>query len=216
MKKFGLIYGLVLVSLFISCTKSDNKQYYSVLGTVSKTNDSTIIVTDESERLLVKNTGSTIESLKDKDRVIAYFTITNDMLPKGINYVVDLYDITKVLYKPAIDLTPENADSIGNDPINVNNIWVVRDYLNMNFTYYGNNKTHYINLVRLPATVTGDTINLEVRHNDNGDDNSYEINGLVSFDLKSLQKAAADSVILHVKVKEFASNFYEHYFTYKY
>ncbi len=46
--------------------------------------------------------------------------------------------------------------------------------------------------------------------------NSYQINGLVSFDLKSLQKAAADSVILHVKANEFDSNFYEHYFTYKY
>ncbi len=134
MKKFSLMYGLVLVlPFFISCSKSDNTQYYSVLGTVSKSTDSTIIVTDDSERLLVKNVGSAVASLKDNDRVIAYFTITNATLPKGINYVVDIYDITKVLYKSVIDLTAENADSIGNDPIIVNRIWTVKDYLNHEF-----------------------------------------------------------------------------------
>jgi hypothetical protein len=216
MKRFGFYYLIVLSSLiFIACDKDEDPQYFTVVGTVSKTVDSTIIVTDTDERLLVNNSGSA-GSLDNDDRVIIYFTVLDVTLPQGIDYVVDLYDVTKVLYKPVIELTNEIADSIGNDPLVVRDIWIAKKYLNMNFSYYGNNMTHYVNLTRTPGTITNDTIDLEVRHNANDDQQAYTINGFVSFDIESLQQEALDSVVLRVKAKEYDGHQYDQYFVYRY
>jgi hypothetical protein len=178
--------------VFTSCAKEESKQYYQVLGTVSKTDDSTIIVADDNMRFLVQNAGSLID------------------------YVIEVYNYSKVLYKPVIDLTGANADSIGNDPLEIWDIWVAKNYLNLNFEYYGNDQVHLINLVRLPGNTSSDTIELEVRHNDKQDAEMALMKGFVTFNLESLQKEGADSVYLHVKAKEYNSRVYDKYFTYKY
>ena len=187
MKRFRIFYCLVLFSLiFIGCMKDDSVEYYTALGTVDKDNDSTIIVTDDDERLLVNNAGS-LSEVNSNERIIAYFSMSDQTLPTGIDYVVDIFNFSKVLFKPVIELTTEIADSIGVDPLEVSRIWLVKDYLNLEFKYYGFDKIHYINLTRAPGEISTDTIELEIKHNDNGDGSSYKLNGFVSFDLESLQ-----------------------------
>lgn len=88
--------------------------------------------------------------------------------------------------------------------------------MNLNFEYYGNNQIHRINLVRMPGNTSSDTVQLEVRHNDNNDSQLSLMNGFVSFNLEGLKKEAADSVVLHVKAQEYNSRVYDKYFTYKY
>jgi hypothetical protein len=216
MRKNRIFYVLILITLvFTACSKDENTQYYQVLGTLSKTDDSTIVVSDDDERLLVNNSGS-VSNLDSSDRIIAYFSMANVQKPQGIDYVIDIYNFTKVLFKPVIDLTEANADSIGNDELTVRDMWISKDYLNLNFEYYGNTGLHYINLVKPAQTQPSDTVQLELRHNDNSDAQSYLMNGFVSFDLKSLKDASADSVVLHVKAKEYNSRVYDKYLGYKY
>jgi hypothetical protein len=200
--------------VFIGCSKDESTEYYSVLGTVVKTDDSTLVVSDEDERLLVNNAGS-LTGVADNDRVIVYFSIAEEQLPAGIDYVIEVYNYTIVLYKPVLELTDEIMDSIGNDPIAVRDIWLAKDYLNVNFEYYGNTQTHLINLIRFPGEIATDTIQLEIRHNDKDDAQNVILNGLVSFDLKSL-KNEGDSVVLHIKAREYNNQMYEKNFTYKF
>jgi len=215
MSRFRFFYGVILVSLiFVGCSKEDNTEYFSVLGTVVKTNDSTVVVSDEDERLLVKNSGS-LSSINNNERVIVYFSILDQSLPAGIDYVIEIFNISKVLFKPVLVLTEEIADSIGSDPMTVRDIWLAKDYLNLNFEYYGQNELHYINLIRFPGEISTDTIELELRHNNNDDAASVLMNGFVSFDLESL-KNPGDSVVLHVKAQEYNSHVYDKYFTYKF
>jgi hypothetical protein len=95
-------------------------------------------------------------------------------------------------------------------------MWVAKNFMNLNFEYYGNNQIHRINLVRMPGNTSSDTVQLEVRHNDNNDAQLSLMNGFVCFNLEDLKKEAADSVVLHVRAQEYNSRVYDKYFTYKY
>lgn len=217
MKRYSIFYFLAVFAIIVTgCSLDDNNpEYYNVLGTVDKSNDSVLIISDEDERLLVENSGS-LSGINDNERLIAYFTLIEEPLPTGIDYIIDIVDISKVLYKPVIELTEEIADSIGNDPVDIESMWVAKDYLNVGFQYYGNNARHYINLTREPGAVDADTVELEFRHNNNNDAAAYLQKGLVTFDLESLQTPGADSVVLFVRAKEYSNHYYEKTFVYKF
>ena len=208
--------GYIFLFLVASCMKNDQVDYYSALGTISITKDSTIISSDEGNRLLVSNPQSIGAAIVDKDRVIANFSLVNKTLPAGIDYVVNVTSCDKILFKPVVELTTANKDSIGNDELGINSIQLVKDYLNLSFTFYGNTQKHYINLIRFPGTIRTDTVDLEIRHNNNNDNTLTYTIAFVSFDLKSLRNTVADSVILRIKAKEFNNLTLQKNYTYKY
>jgi hypothetical protein len=130
-----------------------------------------------------------------------------------------VYEVTKVLFKPVIELTEQITDSIGNDPLIIRDVWIAKNYLNLNFSYYGNNQVHLINLTRAPGTITNDTIAVELRHNNKDDSPAYTVNGFVTFDIESLQLSPTeevDSVIIRFKAKEYEGHLYDKFITYKY
>jgi len=217
MKRYRIFNLLVLISLiFASCSQEDSPEFYSVLGTVEKVEDSTFVVSDEDERLLVINS-SALNSVNDNDRIIVYFTISDMAKPIGVDYVIDIYNFSTVLFKPVLVLEYEISDSIGNDPMTVRNIWIAKDFLNLNFDYYGGSSgiKHFINLIRFPGDIPTDTVELELRHNANDDSESLLLNGFVSFDLQSLRNAG-DSVVIHVKAKEYNSRQFDKHLIYKF
>lgn len=217
MKRLRWVYFLLpVLVVLISCNKEEDKDYYTVLGTISITEDSTIIVTDEDERLMVKGGSGISASIQDNDRVFVYFTFLDDFKPVGIDYVIELYQIEEILCKDIIELTEANSDSIGHDAMSVDNLWVSKNYVNLSFKFYANTETHIINLVRPEGEVPGDTVDLEIRHNDNGDSEAYVMNGFVSFKLESVQNNLKDSVILHITAKEYNDRRFDRYVTYKY
>lgn len=217
MKRVSIFYSLMIFLLiFAACTKDDGTEYYSVLGIVDKRNDSTYIVSDEDERLLVNN-ASALTNVDDSSRIIAYFTLSEQAKPAGTDYLIDIYNYTEVLFKPVVVLTSEIEDSIGNDPVHIRDLWIAKDYLNINFEYYAfsNSIVHYINMIRHPGEVPTDTIELELRHNNNDDLENYRLSGFVSFDLSSLRNPG-DSVILHITARDYFGEQYEKDLTYKF
>ncbi|HOT13949.1 MAG TPA: NigD-like C-terminal domain-containing protein [Bacteroidales bacterium] len=215
MKTHRLLFVVIsMVGLLSACEETDNETYYSTLGNLKITADSVIIESDKGNRMMVKNSLSS--SFKDNDRVIAYFTMAEQPLPKGIDYVINVYNIEKVLVKPVIVYDSTKADSIGNDPIFVNGTWISKNYLNVDFRFYGYNLKHMINLTRNAGIFGADTIQLEIRHNDKNDAPQYTLNGFVSFDLTTIEHPEKDSVVLHVTAKEYGNKVYEKYLTYRY
>jgi hypothetical protein len=87
----------------------------------------------------------------------------------------------------------------------INDAWIGNDYLNIDFLFnYGGVRPHAINLVTAPkpAASVPDTIELELRHNAFGSTSQRLYEGFVCFDLKPLQRADTDSVILALKARE--------------
>lgn len=217
MKKYMIPLFLALSAYILTnCSKEEDVVYYTSLGIISIDYDSTIIYTDDNQRLLVSDPNSVLPAILSGNRVFVTFTLTNQQLPTGIDGVIDIYYIEKINVKQVVELTPEIADSIGNDPLTISSWLLARDFLNVNVQVFGGEKAHYVNLIRSPGAIPVDTINLEIRHNNNSDPGQIALNGFLSFDLVSLQNDVADSVVLCIKAKEFGGTTFKQYLTYKY
>ncbi len=139
---------------------------------------------------------------KQGQRIILNYSILSDQKNEFDHYIKINY-IWDILTKKTIVLTATNADSIGNDPVKINDMWIGNHYLNVDFLFnYGGIRPHAINLVEnslIPDPQDG-KIHLEFRHNAYGSTNNRLYNGLVCFDLKPYQNSSTDSVTFAIKV----------------
>jgi len=139
---------------------------------------------------------------KDGQRIIANYSILSKT--DSTNVPVKLFDASSVLTKGIFQITPATQDSIGHDSIYLRDMWIGNDFLNIEFSYWGYGRTHYINLVSDVSKVyTDGKTHLEFRHNGNGDTPTYLLRGIVSFNLKSLQTGVTGNsldLVIHVNV----------------
>lgn len=140
---------------------------------------------------------------KSDQRVFVNYTIISGKL-EGYDHFIKVNDIWNILTKPIIDLTAANADSIGNDPIRLNDLWIGNNYLNTAFSFnFSGQKPHAINMVQ-NTTDNNDTevLELEFRHNSFNSSSNNLYDGFASFDLKPFRQEGKDSIPIIVKVKE--------------
>ncbi|HKI89630.1 MAG TPA: NigD-like protein [Draconibacterium sp.] len=159
--------------------------------------------------------------LGDGDRILVNYTIigdNSDGIADASEYYVKINSIKKVLMKDIINITPENQDSIGNDPVIVRDVWVTDSLLNFKIKYWGYDQTHFINLVKQPGAITeaSQPIELELRHNKNSDDESIPYSAYVSFKLNKLEIAGLDSIQFKVTATDYEGNDFEYEGVYHY
>lgn len=205
---------IILVPLLVACdnffgdvSNNDNNNYRVDIVTVKNPNLNSkfSFVLDNNLLYQVTQTADSTFKPKDGQRIIASYNILSvTKVDSTFNRSVKLLDASLILTKNIFNLTPATADSIGHDSIYIRDLWIGNDYLNIEFAYLGNNKTHFINLVSDPTKVyTDGKVHLEFRHNGNKDIPTYYLKGLVSFNLKSLQVGATLktlNLVIHVKV----------------
>ena len=235
MKKFILVILVGFLFVFSGC--NDEDEGYSLnnvwigLGIVDST-DTYHIIMDDGEVLLPVAFGGNDpwhshdisgnhQKIRSGDRVLVNFTILDDKTNEAgeiTAYYVRINSAKKVLMKGILDITPENEDSIGNDRIIVQEHWVTNNLLNLELKYWGRNAVHYINLVKKPGVLTAanQPFEMEIRHNDNGDEEAIPYVALVSFELDSLEVAGIDSVRFKVKSTDYDGKVNEFEGVYKY
>ncbi len=234
MKKifFGFFTSLLL--LFSGC--SDSEDNYSLgdiwvgLGIVDSSQSPSITMDDGTVLIPVAynhypwychdNSGEARE-IEAGDRVLVNFTVLDDETNeegKIVKYYVKINSLKEVLMKGILDITPENEDSIGNDMIIVQDHWITNNLLNLELKYWGRNEIHFINMVKQPGVLTAENqpFELELRHNDNDDEEAIPFVALVSFQLDSLQVAGLDSVQFKVKSTDYDGKVNEFSGVYKY
>lgn len=210
MKK--LLFILVAIIVFGSCVdhQKENYNHYTDIATIENASQQTSFFMKMDNDTRLKTIASSIAYYRPKDgqRVIANYSILSTPADsETYRYNVKLNDVYEILTKGIFKLTPETMDSIGNDPIRLHDMWIGGEYLNVEFSYPGYNRVHYINLISdSTKTYTDNRVHLEFRHNANDDYPSYSKWGMVSIDLRSLKATViADSVNLTIHVKEFAA-----------
>jgi hypothetical protein len=159
--------------------------------------------------------------LKTGDRILINYTIIGDDTDDEGNidhYLVRVNSVKKILLKGILDITEENQDSIGNDPIIVKDVWQTDSLLNFEIKYWGRYEVHYINLVKEPGELTGvnQPVELELRHNDNGDVEDIPYAAYVSFRLNELKIANLDSVQFRVTSTDYDGELFEYEGVYHY
>ena len=219
------IFLLLLVIPFVwSCNDREDENeadnYLVNFATVDNPKQVTSFdfVLDNQTRLRTASSAISYYRPKDGQRVVLNYSILSNK-PVGSEYKHDIRinDVFEVLTKGIFNITPAIEDSIGNDAIHIERIWVGSDYLNVEFAYPGYNKTHFINLVSDGAKTYNDgKIHLEFRHNANSDFPNYNKWGYVSFNLKSLKQEGKNSVDLVIHTSEFNSGKQTYTLTYDY
>jgi len=190
---------------FLNDIFNDNSPVYHVdIATVKNPTLSSkfFFVLDNNQIMQITQTDLPSFIPKDGQRIIANYTILSKA--DTTNVPVKLFDASSVLTKGIFKITPATQDSIGNDSIYVRDMWIGNDFLNIEFSYWGFSRTHYINLVSDSLKVyTDGKTHLEFRHNGNGDTPTYLYRGIVSFNLKSLQAGVTGKsldLVIQVKV----------------
>nr|WP_321411903.1 NigD-like C-terminal domain-containing protein [uncultured Carboxylicivirga sp.] len=230
MKIFGFVFLMILLELLTqSCDDSDGyslNDIWVTIGNIEVEDDTYIIVTDGGTRLFPSATAMPDYGFEDGDRMFINFTILGDGSEEsGIDHYIKLNSYRRILTKGLIELTEENADSIGNDPIwfadTEEDVWISNNYLNVGFIYEGSPWiTHYINLVvdiNNPTNDDGIPV-FEIRHNANEDPYSQPpLNAFVSFDLTELQDPEQTEITFIVRsTGRSESENFEKQFTYTY
>ena len=209
-KNLILIVVLTMPFFFSACNNDDGYSLSDVwvgIGTVENPENGSYFSFTLDNGIKMWTTASDIPSYRPESgqRLIAYYTIISDQPENGsYDHDIVLRDAYNVLTKGIFNVTPDTQDSIGYDPVKIEDIWIGNDYLNIRFGYNGHDKTHYINLVSDASKTYNDgKVHLEFRHNANNDAPSRGIRGYVSFDLKSLQNDHSDTVELVIHANEF-------------
>jgi len=205
MKK--VLFGLVIAFafLFTACIDDDGYslgKYWVGFGIYQNSDGSSEQIVLDDKDILVPIAATYpgwANDFENGDRVLVNYTILDEDLDTDGNvnfYYIKVNEVDNVLMKGIMDITEENADSIGNDPIIVNEYWMSDSLLNVKLKYWGHNEIHYLNLVKQPGDITADDqpIQLELRHNANEDDESIPYTAFVSFSLNSLRIEGLDSV----------------------
>ncbi|MEI8085362.1 MAG: NigD-like protein [Paludibacter sp.] len=207
-----ILFLSLIIPLFVACDVDDDNRYvvnnyYVDIATVKNPDSlSTFFFRLDNDKLML-TAATNLYHYKPKDgqRIVAYYSILSDKRATSLyDYDVKLNNAYSVLTKGIFQITSSMQDSIGNDSISISEIWIGSDYLNVEFRYLGFNQIHYINLVSDASKVyTDGKVHLEFRHNANKDMPSYYRQGIVSFNLKSLQATTTNktlNLVIHVNV----------------
>jgi len=207
MKSFVLLF--VLLGLLESCNQEDRLSYNHMivsLATVEQVSGNAFLLRLDNDTVLdplVDNASSF--ALVDSQRVMINYTIlSKNAIPNNsYNYKIRLNDVKNVLTKEITPFLAATNDSIGNDPINVTNCWIGNHYVNVTFTFNGSSANHLISLVKLTSggATADSTVYLALRHNAYRDFSTNVNQGVVSFDIRSLQKSNGASVKIMVTAK---------------
>lgn len=197
MKKFNLIALALLLALLPGLQSCDDDGYslgdFAVdWATVRVTNgDTYALMGDTWGSLWPAATSVPGYRPVDGQRVLTFFNPLSDNTD-GYDHFIKVEWIRNILTKQVEELTAENEEEYGNDPILIykGNMWIDGGYLNIIFTQnLPAKEKHRISLVRAASLVDDREdgyVRLELRYNTYGDTIDYWRDGAVSFNLNSL------------------------------
>lgn len=222
---FSLLSIVTITTVLPSCDDDGYSldKYSLALATVHPidADSKTYYLTLDDGTTLWPAASNVIYSPRGDQRVIVNYTLLSDQIGEYDHYA-KINGIQEILTKDVIDLTSANEQEVGNDPIKILDLWTGDNYLNIHFGInVGGAKTHTINLVKnkltAPPSINEDgTIELELRHNKNGDEEKYGLKNYAAFDLRPLQIAGKDSVKITIKMTDYDNETKIYSVTYKY
>lgn len=224
-RKLMKIILVFAVLIFFGCSNDDDYNEQVRVGFGIALEDVSMplgfsIEMDDKYYVVPVSPTNALSGMEDSSRVLIYFdelSKVNDI--EGLDaYVVNVVEWDDILLKNILDITYEIEDSLGNDPIIIQKMWVTGDFLNFKLKFWGNYKQHLVNLVKEPGELTSEDlpIVLELRHNDQDDMEQFLYSAYVSFKLSSIQISGLDSVSFKVSGTNYSLNSYEYNGVYNY
>lgn len=146
-------------------------------------------------------------ALIEGQRAFIYFNLLDEKID-GYDYNANINHIENILTKDIYSMPEEKADSIGDDRINISNMWITGDYLNIQYQLYHSNnpdKKHMLNLIINEASDGKNDkegyVTLEFRQNAYDDSPHTPGTGLISFKLNNISNLIKDKKGLNIRFK---------------
>lgn len=139
----------------------------------------------------------------DGQRVIANYTLLYDNF-EGYDHGVKVNFLSNVLTKAVEELTEANEEEIGDDAVDITDMWVGGKYLNVEFLInLPMNNKHRVSLVKNTLVEAPDDgyIHLEYRYNDQDDVTGYWKRSMVSFNLGEYAEENASAEYQGIKIR---------------
>lgn len=197
---------LLLINIFLASCEDDSMEIYGDYAVIERTDPTCVLKTDQGAVLLPSNLRISSGYLEDNDRVIVSFTVLEEAKEADdYDYCVEVIDIYKILTKDVIPYSINISDSLGTDPVELDEPWIKNGYITLDFFFAGGQPglKHMVNLTQYPEKTEDDRILLEFRHNAFQDNYSYKYHGIVAFPTSSIQTSVSDSVRLRIKYTDF-------------
>lgn len=197
---------LLMINIAFSSCKDETETYYRDYGTVEKIDNNNFrIKLDAGYILNPTKSGIPGEALADSIRVIAYFSILEEL---DSTYNVNLEWTREILTKSILPYSESILDSMGNDPVKINRAWIASGFLNFEFLYEGGmpqpNPIHMFNLLQHPSE-NGKLV-LEFRHNAFSDKREAIYSGIVSFPIDKLIQEIEKPEKIQIKYRDSANS----------
>lgn len=222
MKKFKFIAFILAIlttmPLLQSCLNDDDSSSDSlVISTINKISPDSkdfYFTLDDGKTMFPSNTlGMGSQNYVEGQRAFVVFNEL-DQPVAGYDYNIEVKRIKEILTKDIVTLGEgENTEEkIGDDKINATYMWITQDnkYLTIEFQYLGTHvdeNKHFLNLVvnhkESESTTDADTndyIDLEFRHNSEGDSPDHLGEGYVSFNLNEIKEQLEGKKGLRIRV----------------
>lgn len=205
MKKLLFITLLALGAGLTGCLKDDDTTQYYGLGIV-QTSTSGLLIRSDEDNLIYGPIASTSE-IAVGDRLYFIATLTRKGTETdNYDYLVKWNDLYKVTTKNILVANDVNRDTVGNDKLSINALWISKNFLNGDLAYAHYNKPHYLSLVydQEKQTESG-TVILELKHKANGDLTTYWKRGIISFNLNSIEWSGTPPHKIKIKYNDYTS-----------
>ena len=224
MKKFkfsAFIFAIMTtMPIFQSCLDDDNNPsdlfVISTINMISQDSKDFYFTLDDGKKMYPSNgQGWNGSDFVEGQRAFVTFNELEEPVG-GYDYNVQVKQINKILTKDIVTMDDEEntEEKIGDDKINATYMWINKDkkYLTIEFQYYGTHnedKKHFLNLVinnPVPAPTADEEdaedeyINLEFRHNSEGDYPQTLGEGYVSFKLDEIKNQMEGKKGLRIRV----------------
>lgn len=197
------VWMMAGVLLLLSSCKKDGDSYYMGVsyGNVEASGTAYNIRTDDGTMLYVQETSCVGVTVDDGDRVMASYTILEEV---ETGYNIRLNFLQNILTKTPVYLSqiaPTEQEQIGNDPVNVLALSFGGKYLNVKMELFREDPqlAHRIELVVDEQRSDDQNVYLTLRHNAYEDPTSIATMQRVSFDLSGLVPEGQQEIMVYVE-----------------
>lgn len=206
-KKYIFLLFLLSLILNIVLTSCDDDGYslnnFAVdYGVIHKTGNEYTVRLDGGAVLYPSVSYYPSGYLKDKERILINFTVLQDAdSSRSYDYYVKVNELYKILTKNILEYALISSDSLGHDPVVLNDLWIKNGYITFDFFFGGGQPglKHMVNLTKHPERTEDGRILLDFRHNAFDDLYNYRFRGLVAFPAGQIADVQQDSVQLRVR-----------------
>lgn len=190
MKRVNILYVITIAIYAIvmtGCTKLDDSikpyPYYADIVSCDVQPDSTlhfeqILANDQGSITLVPDPSMSYKVAQGKRVLLQFYQLDSiDATTKRIE-VIQLSPILSDTVRP---LPIDSIDKMKNDILKISTAWRTGDYLNLNLQIEYNNISHRLGFFYDPEQQNPDTLDVYLRHDNNGDAMGYWIQTYTSY-----------------------------------